>query len=196
MKNQFKKNLIPLLILLAVAAYGIYFYNSISREDFPGEYEYRMGNDFLEKNEFENALVHFNKALAMNNKLDAACLGKGIALMYANKLDDSKKSFDRAIEINGKFAEAFANRGILLDKMGRYEDALKDYKTALELKPKLAEGPGWIWRFLRNISEEPPTILDRARYIESELKKPESERKLRLKQKDDSQLMFTPGKVL
>lgn len=196
MKKQLKKNIIPLLILLGVAAYGIYFYKSISREDFPGEYEYRMGNDFLEKNEFQNAIDHFNKAIELNNRLDAAYLGKGIALMYMNRFEESKKNLDRAIEVNGTFAEAFANRGILLDKMGRYSDALKDYKMALKLKPKLAEGPGWLWRFLRNISEKPPTIFDRSRYIESELKKPESERKLRLKQKDDVQLMYTPGKSL
>ncbi len=196
MKDKLKKNLIPLLILLVVAAYGIYFYSSISREDFPGEYEYRMGNDFLEKSEFETAVTHFDKALALNNRLDAAYLGKGIALMYMNKLEKSKKSLDKAVEVNGKFAEAYANRGILHDKMGRYRDALEDYKTALKLKPKLAEGPGWIWRFLRNKSEKPPTILDRAKYLESELKKPEGERKLRLKQKDDEQLMYTPGKSL
>jgi tetratricopeptide (TPR) repeat protein len=196
MKNQLKKNLIPLLILFVVAAYAIYFYSSISREDFPGEHEYRIGNDLLEKNELEKALTHFNKALAENNKLDAAYLGRGITLMYMNRLKESKKSFNRAVEINSAFAEAFANRGILNDKMGKYKDALKDYKMALKLKPKLAEGPGWLWRFLRNISEKPPTILDRARYIEFELKKPESERKLKLKKKDDAQLMYTPGKSL
>ncbi len=194
MNDKLKKNLIPLLILLVVAAYGIYFYSSISREDYPGENEYRMGNDFLEKSEFENAVIHFDKALALNKKLDAAYLGKGIALMYMNRLEKSKTNLDKAVEMNSKFAEAYANRGILYDKMGRYRDALEDYKTALNLKPKLSEGPGWIWRFLRNKSDKPPTILDRARYLESELKKPESERKLRLKQKDDEQLMYTPGK--
>jgi len=102
----------------------------------------------------------------------------------------SAASFNRAIELDENFAAAYANRGILYDRTGKYERAVADYRKALELDPGLAEGPGWFWRFLRNIPEPPPTIPDRIAYIESELKKPEGNRLLSVPEIDEQQRMY------
>ena len=58
------------------------------------------------------------------------------------------------------------------------------------LDPETAEGPGYLWRFLHNVNKKPSTIADRADYIEAELKKPESERLLRVQELDDQQRMY------
>ncbi len=92
--------------------------------------------------------------------------------------------------MDNHYAQAYADRGILNDRAGQYEAALHDYRKALKLNPELAEGPGWLWRFLRNIPDRPPTIADRADYLEEQLKKPESERLLRVPELDAKQRMY------
>ena len=73
--------------------------------------------------------------------------------------------------------------------LGEYEKALADYRKALSLDERMAEGPGWLWRFMRNIDEKPPTIKDRADYLEAELKKPPGERLLKVPEIDSEQRM-------
>jgi len=103
---------------------------------------------------------------------------------------EQRVAVDAVSGLDGEFAQAYANRGILNDRAGRYEDALSDYKKALTLNPELAEGPGWLWRFLRNVPEAPPTIADRALYLQEELKKPEGDRLLRVPEIDEQQRMY------
>ena len=74
--------------------------------------------------------------------------------------------------------------------MGDHRKALADYKKAIELDEEILEGPGWLWRFMRNIDEKPPTIKDRADYLEAELAKPESERLLKVPSEDEKQRMY------
>jgi len=72
-----------------------------------------------------------------------------------------------------------------------YEFLLEgDYRAALQLDEKLTKGPGWLWRFLRNVPEAPPTIRDRAEYLEAELAKPAAERLLQVPEKDAEQRMY------
>ena len=106
------------------------------------------------------------------------------------RFDESRESFNRAIGLDNQYAQAYANRGILNDRVGQPEAALHDYRKALKLNPELAEGPGFFWRFLRNIPDPPPTIADRAAYLAEELKKPESERLIRVPELDSKQRMY------
>ncbi|WP_428603779.1 tetratricopeptide repeat protein [Sedimenticola sp.] len=85
---------------------------------------------------------------------------------------------------------ALANRGILKDRLGDYRGALADYRAGLELEPELAEGPGWLTRFLRNQSQRPPTVADRARYLAEQLAKPEAERVMRNPELDNRQRAY------
>ena len=64
------------------------------------------------------------------------------------------------------------------------------FQKAIELDEEILEGPGWLWRFLRNIDEKPPTIKDRAAYLEAELAKPEEERLLSVPELDEKQRMY------
>ena len=176
------------LTVLIVCAYFFFQYNRV--ENTPGENDNRLANKHLEDGNLEEALLVFDDVLAQFPDYKDAHFGRAITLMQMGDLENSRRSFDRAIELDSNFAQAYANRGILNDRTGKYEDAVKDYKKAIELNPDLTEGPGYIWRFLHNVSERPPTIADRAVYIESELKKPESERILKVPEIDQQQRMY------
>jgi tetratricopeptide (TPR) repeat protein len=74
--------------------------------------------------------------------------------------------------------------------MGEYEKALADYRRALAMDPEILEGPRFLWRFMRNIDKKPPTIEQRANYLEAELAKPVEERLLRVPEIDKEQRMY------
>ncbi len=176
------------LTVLFIAAYFFFQYNRV--ENTPGENTYRLANKHLEDGNFDEALHVFDDVLAEFPDYKEAHLGKAITLMQMGDLVNARPLFNKAIKLDSSFAQAYANRGILNDRTGNYEDAVKDYKKAIELNPELTEGPGYIWRFLHNVSERPPTIADRAVYIETELNKPASERLLRVPEIDEQQRMY------
>ena len=185
------KNTLTVIITLSILGIiGFYYYQYTVRESRPGENRYRLANKYLEDGDYEEALRIFDEVIVENPEYKEAHLGKAITLLQMEQLGESRTSFDRAIALDDQYAQAYANRGILNDKAGQYEAALHDYRKALKLNPELAEGPGWLWRFLRNIPEPPPTIADRAVYLEEQLKKPESERLLRVPELDAKQRMY------
>lgn len=185
------KNTLAVIITLTITGIvGFYFYKYSVLETTPGQNQYRLGNKYLEDGNYEEALQVFDELLSEHTEYKEAHLAKAITLLKMEWVDESRKSFNRAIGLDNQYAQAYANRGILNDKVGQYKEALHDYKRALKLKPELAEGPGWFWRFLRNIPDPPPTIADRAYYLQEELKKPESERLLRIPELDSKQRMY------
>ena len=180
----------PAIALTVLIIFGYFYYQYTVRENTPGENRYRMANKHLEDGNYEEALKVFDEVIASYPDYKDAYMGRGIALMQMQEFEKSRRDFDKALALDKNFAAAYANRGILNDRTGRYEEAMRDYRKAVSLNPDLAEGPGWFWRFLRNIPERPPSILDRADYIESQLKKPEAERLLRVPEIDEQQRMY------
>ncbi|MEJ2314140.1 MAG: tetratricopeptide repeat protein [Nitrospirota bacterium] len=179
--------IIALLILAAVVAFVDYWRTS---ELVPGDYDVRKGNYRLEDGQMDDAIEEFSSALKENPRHKGALLGLAVTYMQKGENEKALENFDRLIELDPENAVAYADRGILQDRMGRYSEALADYRRAMELNPRIAEGPGWLWRFMRNIDEKPPTIADRAKYIEEELKKPPEERLLSVPEVDQEQRMY------
>ena len=186
-----KKNTLAVIITLAILGTVGFFYHKYSvLETRPGQNRYRLGNKYLEDGKHEKALQIFNEVLVEHREYKEAHLAKAITLLQMQRFDESRESFNRAIGLDNQYGQAYANRGILNDRVGQHEAALHDYRKALKLNPELAEGPGWFWRFLRNIPDPPPTIADRADYLEEELKKPESERLFQVPELDSKQRMY------
>lgn len=186
-----KKNLItPAIVFTLIVVFGYYYFQFMAHENVPGENIFRLANKNLEEGVYEDALKLFDKAIALTPDYRDAHMGRAITLMQMQRYNESRKAFDTAIGLDEGYAAAYANRGILNDRTGRYEDAIRDYRKAVELDPEITEGPGFLWRFLRNIPEKQPTIEDRANYLEEELKKPESERLLRVPEIDAQQRMY------
>lgn len=187
MNPNFIKAFIGLSIVAVIA---VAYFNYMTKERVPGENKNRLANKYLEDGKLEKALSTFDEALSINPSYPANYLGKALTLMQLGRFDQARSQFDKAIELDDKFALAYANRGILNDRMGRYEAAVRDYRKAIEINPRLTKGPGLLWRFLHNVPERPPTIADRADYIEAELKKPEDQRLLSVPEIDAQQKMY------
>lgn len=115
---------------------------------------------------YSQALTHYNMAIDRE---------------YQSDINDSNKT---------ALGVSLANRGILKDQIGDYAGALSDYQAAMALEPKVIEGPGLLTRFMRNQAEQPPTVADRARYLQSELAKPMNERLLSVPLQDEKQRAY------
>jgi tetratricopeptide (TPR) repeat protein len=180
--------LFMLLVMIVGGAVFVYWRTGV--EDFPGDYEVRKGNYRLEDKRYEEAVAEFSGALGKNPDHVGAHHGLAVTYLQMGRFDEAIAEFSAAIDLDPDFAIAYADRGVVYDQMGEHEEALADYRKALDLDPEVVEGPGWLWRFMRNISEKPPTIRERADYIEAELQKAPEERKLRLAEEDEKQRMY------
>jgi Tfp pilus assembly protein PilF len=180
--------IVVLLILIATGAAFTYW--RVGGDQTPGNYEVRKGNYRLEDGQYEEAIAEFNLALQKNPQSARAHQGLAVTYLQMGKMEMAVAEFSTAIELDSTYAVAFADRGITYDRMGRHEEALQDYRKALEIDPELEKGPGWIWRFLHNVSEKPPGIRDRAEYIEAELANPPEERLLKVPELDEEQRMY------
>ena len=132
-------------------------------------------------------------AQARGNQPEADKLAASSVDYYRRSLlnyDDAIRRQD-AMEVSADHLSiqgvAYANRGILKDRMGDYQGALADYRMAMKLEPKVTEGPGRLTRFMRNQADMPPTVRDRARYLEEQLAKSGSEQLMRVSEEDDRQ---------
>jgi tetratricopeptide (TPR) repeat protein len=188
-KIQFDTKAVPYIIGL-LAIIGLIFYWRVGVEKNPGDYNVRKGNYRLEDGQYEEAVKEFSEALGKNPDHAMARLGLAVTYMQMEKDTEAMQEFNLVIENNPDLAPAYADRGILYDRMGEHRKALADYKKSIELDEEILEGPGWLWRFMRNIDEKPPTIKERAAYLETELAKPEEERLLKVPEIDEKQRMY------
>ena len=187
-RNENRAGLLVLLLFVSVVAFVLYWRTAV--EDTPGDYHVKTGNYHLEDGQYDRALAEFERALEANAGHPLAYLGMALALMHQEHHEASLEAFGHVLALDDSLAVAYADRGILHDRMGLHDAALRDYRRALSLDPGLADGPGWLWRFLRNMPERPPTIADRAAYLEAELQKPPEDRLLRLPEIDAQQRMY------
>ncbi len=178
------------VLVIMVAAVGLYIYGRVFHEATPGDYHVRKGNYRLEDGQFLKAEEEFKLALDQNPEHKMAHFGLALAYIQMEQYDKAMEKIETVLKMDPEMAWAYANRGILHDRTGRYRMALADYQKALELDPEVAKGPGVLWRFLRNVAEKPPTIADRARYIEEQLALPPEERVLSIPELDEEQRMY------
>ena len=188
-KIKFDNKAVPYAILL-LALIGFIFYWRVGVEKAPGDYSVRKGNYRLEDGQYEEAIKEFNEALAENPEHAMARLSLAVTYIQMGRDAEALQELNTVIANNPELAPAYANRGILYDRLGKHRQALADYRMAIELDEEILKGPGWIWRFLRNIDEKPPTIKERADYLEVELAKPEEERLLSVPEEDEKQRMY------
>lgn len=183
--------LTPIVVfVLITAAFGLFAYRRTLVEAEPGDFHVKTGNYRLEDGRYEEAIAEFELALEQNAAHRGAHFGLALTYIQTLRLDEALAKLDETLAIDPEFAVAYANRGITHDRLERYEAAVADYRRAVELDPEVAEGPGRIWRFLHNVPEKPPTIAERADYLEAELAKPPQERLLRVPEEDEKQRMY------
>src|SRR6516162_4304174 len=86
----------------------------------------------------KEALVSYDKALAIKADYAEALNGRGLTLQDLKRFEDALVSYDKALAIKPDFTWALYNRGNTLRDLKRLEEALASYDRALAIKPDFA----------------------------------------------------------
>jgi len=105
----------------------------------PGELYVQRGKQYFALHEFELAVNDYNKALELDDKLDAAYFGLGMAKGRMGLVKQGIEDLTIFINRNPNNSVAYTKRGVRYIWSGELDNAKKDLSKAIELDPKNAE---------------------------------------------------------
>jgi tetratricopeptide (TPR) repeat protein len=96
---------------------------------------FEQGRLFGILEEYEEAIVSYDKALLFKPYDDIAWYNRGFSLDKLGRYEEAIASYDKALLFKPYNDIVWCNRGFSLDKLGRYEEAIASYNKALLFKP-------------------------------------------------------------
>ena len=86
--------------------------------------------------EYEKAIKHYTKAIALKPDLAIAYNNRGITYEQKGDVDAAIRDYTKAIELNPQSTNGYNNRGITYGQKGDVDAAIRDYTKAIELNPQ------------------------------------------------------------
>ncbi len=138
----------------AVGAQGMGYCDKALREENLSSYDtvathVNRGILKLRRNDLDDAIADFDRAISMDPQQAEAYLNKGIAVLrQPGGKDEAVRLFDTAIERNTRRpAIAYYGRAVAHELSGRIRQAYFDYRQASAADPKWAEPKAELARF-------------------------------------------------
>ncbi|HXX06311.1 MAG TPA: tetratricopeptide repeat protein [Candidatus Bathyarchaeia archaeon] len=96
---------------------------------------FKAGNDNMVKENYEDAILNYDKAIEINPSFVSAWNNKGIALSRLKRYEDAINCYDKAIAIEPRHANAWYNKAKAYRDMGqsRLDKANEDRTRAAKL---------------------------------------------------------------
>ena len=101
----------------------------------------QQGHDQLEREQYQEAIVSFDKVIEVKADNLQAWYNRGVALFQLGRYQEALDSYDKALEIQPDYHYAWYCRGNALYNLERCEEAIASYNKALEIRPEL-----WKWQ--------------------------------------------------
>jgi tetratricopeptide (TPR) repeat protein len=102
-------------------------------------YYSNRGKALLSLKQFEQAVLSYDKAIALKSDYVQAHFGRGNALHQLKKFKLAVESYEKAINFQPDYAEAYSNRGNALHQLKQFQAAVVSYDKAISLKPDYVE---------------------------------------------------------
>lgn len=99
----------------------------------------QRGDLYLQVREFDLAVEDYSDAIEIDNKLDAAYFGRGMALGRSGRIKEGITDLDVYIKRNPDSSLAYTKRGVRYLWLGDETSARRDFEKALVLNPQNAE---------------------------------------------------------
>jgi len=99
---------------------------------------YNLGFALASQGQTDEAIEHYQQALAISPNSAKAHNNLGILLSQQGQAAEAIEHFQKAIELNPNIAETHNNLGILQVQQGRTAEAIGNFQAALKLDPTLA----------------------------------------------------------
>ena len=140
--SQFRDKGIPFegidLKLIAPVIGSLRIKEKIEVEPKDAKTYYQMGLTHVQKGDFDQAILYFNKSIEMDPKNSMAYSNRGSAYAVKGQYDRAISDWTKALEIDPKYAGAYYNRGNVFCRMGQYDKAISDLNKAIEIDPRHA----------------------------------------------------------
>jgi tetratricopeptide (TPR) repeat protein len=94
---------------------------------------YEIGSTYLQRGEFDQAILLLNKSLESNPKYAAAYETRGVIYSRREQYDQAIADFNKALDIDPSFAEAYFSRGRAYYFRREYDKSREDIKKAQDL---------------------------------------------------------------
>lgn len=109
-------------------------------EDFSATYkaykgQVQSGSDSLRKEDYQQAITQFTRAIGMSPFEAMLYFNRGIALYKSGKMKEAEEDFDKALVLDPRMVNALAYRGLCREKLGKEKAALEDYTRAMQQQP-------------------------------------------------------------
>lgn len=98
-----------------------------------------FGAILFERGQVDEAMAHYQKALALNPRYADALTNLGVVLARKGQLDGAIVEYREALKIYPTYYKALNNLGNALLHKGQIDDAMVQYQKALAINPDLAE---------------------------------------------------------
>jgi tetratricopeptide (TPR) repeat protein len=100
---------------------------------------YSRASTLREQRRFAEALVAYERAIALQADHAEAHNGRAIVLATLHRPAEAIAGFDQAIALKPDYAEAYNNRGLVLQELKRLDEALASFDKAIVLQPNNAK---------------------------------------------------------
>jgi tetratricopeptide (TPR) repeat protein len=97
-----------------------------------------LGQVYSNKGMYDNAVVQFEKALAIDPNYAKAHNNLGLVYYAKGMFDEANAQFKNALTINPNLAEAYNNLGLVCYTKGMYDNAVVQFEKALAIDPNYA----------------------------------------------------------
>lgn len=93
------------------------------------------GNEFLDNNNFTQAIVAFTKAIEINPNDKSGHYGRGYSKIQLKDYRGAIIDLSQAINLDPSFERAYDHRGYAKFFLGDYDGVINDYDQAINLNP-------------------------------------------------------------
>ena len=121
-----------LLVLMILSLVSIPGYGQTAQE------YYDLGQDFLGKKMYDEAIAAYQKAIEINPEYATAYSNLGLAYRKKGMNDEAIGAYEKAIELNPQYTDAHNELGIAYYNKKMYDEAIAAYQKAIEINPEYA----------------------------------------------------------
>lgn len=99
-------------------------------------YYYNLGNSYLDKGDYKNAIASYNKAIELDPTNSYSYTNRGYAYVELGELNLAFADYIEAIELNPDDYFAYNNRGLIFQSRSDYDRAIEDFTMAIQINPE------------------------------------------------------------
>ncbi len=97
---------------------------------------YNRGVLYASKNDTEQAIIDYSKAIEIDKNHADAHYNRGLAYIKKERYEEAIRDFTATLKTEPNLVDALCNRGNVFYILNNYSSAIRDYTTAINIKPK------------------------------------------------------------